>query len=157
MSLVENIINQISSQGSNGISKPQNFDMNDETFSKLLEKQLNNSSQINLTNLIGEMGMPAGFVIEPYDATEFANTVQDQLESIGESKLTQKPEINLEDFEMKDIDMDNYFSNLLKASNDNSSDLMNFAKRQATSAYNVFGKGFVTDMTDFVEDVASSL
>ena len=34
---------------------------------------------------------------------------------------------------------------------------MNFAKKNATNAYNVFSKNFITDMQDFVEDIASTL
>ena len=41
MSLVENLINQISTQGLGGISKPLSFDLNDDTFANLLEKQMN--------------------------------------------------------------------------------------------------------------------
>ena len=154
MSLVENIINQISTQGAGGITKPQGFDLNDDTFSKLLDKQLDNLSQVSSNSLSGEMGMPAGLIIEPYEGLEFADNAQNQMDALGETKITNG---DIEQFEIKDIDMDNYFSNLLKASNDNSSDLMNFAKRQATSAYTVFGKSFVTDMADFVQDIASTI
>ena len=37
MSLVENLINQISTQGLGGITKPFGFDMNDDTFANLLD------------------------------------------------------------------------------------------------------------------------
>ena len=40
MSLVENLINQITTQGLGGITKPLGFDMNDDTFANLLEKQM---------------------------------------------------------------------------------------------------------------------
>ena len=46
MSLVENLINQISTQGLSGITKPLGFDIEDDTFAKLLEKQMNSTNEI---------------------------------------------------------------------------------------------------------------
>ena len=85
MSLVENLINQITTQGLGGITKPQGFDLEDDTFSKLLEKGLNAyNNEIQPTNTIGHMGAPAGLLIEPLEGTEFAETVQDQMEIVGD-------------------------------------------------------------------------
>lgn len=155
MSLVENIINQISTDGLGGITKPTGFDMDDVTFAKLLEKQIDSNNNISTINSLGEMGMPAGLVIEPLNGTEFAQTVQDQLESVGEVKLTNEV-LEPEPFVMKDVNLGDYFSNVLKSS-DKNSDFMNFAKRQASNAYEIFGKSYITDMTDFVEDITSML
>jgi len=58
--------------------------------------------------------------------------------------------------EIKDLDFTDYFSNLLKNHNENNQ-FMNFAKRQATNAYDVFSRGYVTDMQDFVEDLTSMI
>jgi hypothetical protein len=33
---------------------------------------------------------------------------------------------------------------------------MNFAKKQASNAYDVFRRTYVTDMQDFVEDITAS-
>ena len=89
MSLVENLINQISTQGLNGITSPLGgVDLNDDTFSKLLDKQLNSLQDTNpQSNFIGNFGIPAGLVIEPIDGTDFAEIAQDQMEIIGETKL----------------------------------------------------------------------
>ena len=156
MSLVENLINQISTQGMGGITKPFGFDMEDDTFSKLLEKQLNSVSDSTPSNFIGSMGAPAGLIIEPVDGVDFAETVQDQMEVIGENKISKQEYIN-QPIEFKDIDMGDYFSNLLKTSTNSNSNFMNFAKKNATNAYNVFSKNFVADMQDFVEDISSTL
>ena len=157
MSLVENLINQISTKGLGGMTSPQGFDLDDDTFSKLLDKSMANTPQIsNMSNFIGEMGMPAGLIIEPFDGIEFANEVQDQMEALGEKRLANEP-ISTEPIEMKDIDMGDYFSTLLKAGNDNNSDFMNFAKKHASNAYNVFSRTFVADMQDFAEDIAAAI
>ena len=157
MSLVENLINQISTNGLNGITSPLgNIDLNDDTFSKLLDKQLNSIQENTPSNFFGNFGMPAGLIIEPIDGIEHAEMAQDQMEIIGENKLSKEEYIN-QPIEFKDIDMGDYFSNLLKTSSENNTGFMNFAKKNATNAYNVFSKNFITDMQDFVEDIASTL
>lgn len=155
MSLVENLINQISTQGLGGITKPFGFDMNDDTFANLLERQINATNEITTTNTVGQMGAPAGLIIEPLDGVEHAEKVQDQMEALGEN-LFKETGINSA-IEIKDMDFGDYFSNLLKTPNDNNSQFMNFAKKQASNAYDVFSRGYVADMQDFVEDVTSMI
>ena len=156
MSLVENILNQISTQGLGGITSPQNFDLDDDTFAKLLEKQRESSLGEVQQNTIGQMGMPAGLVIEPFDGVEFSDTLMDQLEATGEKNLTNESKI-IDAFEMKDVDMGDYFSNLLRTSDSEKSDLMNFARKHASNTYGNFAKSFVTDITEFAQDIASNL
>ena len=155
MSLVENLISQISNQGLSGITKPLGYDLGDDTFSKLLEKQLNTANDIVSNNLVGNMGVPAGLMIEPIDGMEFSEIAQDQLEIIGENKLSKEEYIN-QPIEFKEINMDDYFSNLLKTGLDNNSDFMNFARKNATNHYQVFAKNFVFDTKDFVQDIINS-
>jgi hypothetical protein len=90
MSLVENLINQISTGELGGISKPQGFDLNDDTFAKLLEKQMNTAQEINSNNFVGSMGAPAGLVIEPLEGVDLTEAAQDQMEIIGENKLSRE-------------------------------------------------------------------
>lgn len=139
MSLVENLINQISSPNTGGITKPQGFDLNDDTFAKLLEK----ASQINGTetqnNMIGQLGVPAGFEIEPLDGTGPISTIQE---------ISPSSEIEIKDLKVSE----DFFSSLM---NDNSN-VMNFAKRQAANAYNLFGKNFVENLNEFVQDTLQS-
>ena len=157
MSLVENLINQISTSGLNGVTNPLgNFDLTDDTFSKLLDKKLNSIQENTPSNFVGNFGVPAGLMIEPIEGTEYAETVQDQMEIIGENQLSKEEYIN-QPIEFKDVDMGDYFSNLLKTQAQTNSDCMNFARKNATNAYNVFSKNFIADMHDFVEDIASTL
>lgn len=152
MSIVENLVNQISTQGLGGITKPFGFDMEDDTFAKLLEKQMNTLQDSQPSNFIGNMGAPAGLVIEPLEGTDFAETVQDQMEIIGENKLSRDEYIN-QPIEFKDIDMGDYFSNLLKTDSGKNSDFMNFAKKQAANNYGVFAKNLVMNAAEFAEDI----
>ncbi len=154
MSLVENLINQISTKELGGITKPLGFDLEDDTFAKLLEKQLNQTEQSATTNLLGNMGMPAGLFIEPIEGAEFAETIQDQMEIIGENKLLRDEYIN-QPIEFKDIDMGDYFSSLLKTNTEESANFMNFARKQATNFYGYQAKNLILDTKEFVEDVLS--
>lgn len=156
MSLVENLINQISTQGLGGVTKPQGFSLADDTFAKLLDAQLNSMNEPQISNLVGNMGAPAGLMIEPLEGTEFAEAVQDQMEIIGENKLSRDEYIN-QPIEFKEIDLEDHFTKLLKYNSDTNSDFLNFAQRQASSAYNVFSKNFVADMQDFIEDLSATL
>ena len=122
---------------------------------KLLEKQMNSTQELNSNNFVGSMGDPAGLVIEPLDGVDFSETVQDQMEVIGENKLSRDEYIN-QPIEFKDIDMGDYFSNLLKTDSGKNSDFMNFAKKNATNAYNVFTKNLVINASEFVEDILNN-
>ena len=156
MSLVENLINQISTNGLGGINSPKNFDLEDDTFAKLLEKQMNSANNaLNQPNLFGEMGIPAGLVIEPYEAVDFSNTVQDQMEAVN-FKTKSEPVMDV-NIEIKEIDMSDCFTNLLKTASNNNSDFLNFAKKHASNAYNVFGKNYISDAIDFADDLKSRL
>ena len=155
MSLVENLINQISTKGLGSITSPQGFDLDDDTFSKLLDKSMANSQQLpNVSNFVGEMGMPAGLIIEPLDGSDFANTVQDQMEILGQ-KIPNEP-ISTEPFEIKDISIGDYFSSLLKTETNENSDFMNFAKKQATNFYGLQSKNLILDTREFIQDVLTS-
>ena len=155
MSLVENLVNQIATQGLGGITKPMGFDLEDDTFAKLLEKQLNSNQHKTPTNSVGEMGMPAGLIIEPIEGIDFAETVQDQMEIIGETKLSREEYIN-QPIEFKELDVSDYFSNLLKTNSGEAKNFMNFAKKQATNYYSFQAKNLIMDTNEFIEDVLGS-
>lgn len=156
MSIVENLVNQISTQGLGGITKPLGFDMEDDTFAKLLEKQMNTAQEMNSSNFVGSMGAPAGLVIEPLEGVNFTETAQDQMEILGENKLSREEYIN-QPIEFKDLNIEDHFSKLLKLNlNNKNSDFMNFARKQATNNYGVFAKNLVLDTAEFVQDVLNS-
>ncbi len=136
--MLENIVGQIASTATGGLTKPQGFDLNDDTFAKLLMKASEIQPTEEQNNMFSNLGAPAGFEIEPLDAVQQAQNI----------------EFNPDDIEIKDLKIsENYFSNLL---NDNSN-AMNLAKRHAANAYNLFGKGFVDTLGEFVGDAASML
>ena len=143
MSLVENLVNQITSDKTGGIVKPQGFDMNDTTFAKLLEKNLvQGNPEVQAGNQIAGMGAPAGFIIEPYGETAPVQPVSEDNSQI----------------QIKDVDLGtDYFSNLLKTEPKAHKDLMNFAKKQASNVYQLFGKNLVTDLAELAGDIAGMM
>ena len=78
------------------------------------------------------------------------------MEILGDNKSTAEA-IPSEPFEMKDLDLGDYFSNLLKTNSEQNASFMNFAKKHASNAYNVFSRTFVADMQDFAEDIAAAI
>ncbi|MCQ2754014.1 MAG: hypothetical protein MJ231_03085 [bacterium] len=156
MSLVENLINQISTSSTGGITKPQGFDINDDTFAKLLQKQLEEQeNQVKTpTNSVGEMGIPLGLNIEPFEGISGINTEDVAImnnDKTIEFKNTSEPD----DFIIKDLDMSDYFSNYLRDMSHSKSDIMTLAVKHASKAYNFFEKNEVVDLEDFAQDISN--
>lgn len=147
MSLVENLVNQISTKGLGGITKPQGFDLNDSTFENLLQKAIANQSEINNTlQILGNFGQPSGMIIEPFDKTA-------AVEPIGQENT-----IPNEPVQIKEVDLGNdYFAELLKKSPKEHMDIMNVAKKYAATAYNTFGKPLIENLGDLAKDVTSMI
>lgn len=135
MSIVENLINQITEQSTGGIIKPQGFDMNDDTFEKLLQKSMGDIGQNIQTENIPQLGAPAGFIIEPFDSPQ----------SISEVKP-----INTEEIQIKDIDMSDFITNVIRTQDDENKGIFDLAKKHAANAYNTFAGKYVADLRDFI-------
>ena len=166
MSLVSNYIGGIGFNpeinGNNGVTSQ--FDLNDTTFAELLEKQLNNNinNQTPANNIIDGLGMPPGIEIEPLEGTEFSNTVQDQMEAMGEKTNSIETDNSTNPFDMNgDGDVTTseavtFFTSLLDIGTDGQnarSELFDFAKKQATDFYNKYSKNVVSNLTDLVDDI----
>ena len=77
-SIVSNLIEQISSSAVGGVNKSQNFDLEDMTCAKLLEKQgLKLQEASDPSEALGQLGMPAGFQIESIDGADVDIETQD--------------------------------------------------------------------------------
>ena len=156
MSLVSNFIGGISSVGVGGLNSSQILDLNDTTFSDLLEKQMEVKPKEENNNIFASLGMPAGMKIESVD---FSEKVQDQMEILGEKMTSEKAN----ETNMLDLDGDGsvttseavtFFTSLLDNSNlGSNSQLFDFAKKQASNFYNKYSRSVVTDVKEFVEDI----
>ena len=147
MSLVENLVNQISIKGLGGITQPQGFDLSDSTFDDLLQKAMVNNTELNdKLQILGNLGQPTGMIIEPFEDTS-------AIKPIGQENY-----INKESIQIKDVDLgNNYFSTLLKDAPQEHKSLMNVAKKYAANAYYTFGRTLVEDIKDFAKDAMSAV
>jgi len=143
MSLVENLVSQISKNELGGITKPQGFNLDDSTFENLLQKALNQDSVLNdKLQILGNIGQPSGLIIEPLNGTTEVNEIT-PIEKVNPSQEAS------EHLEIKDVDIGNdYFAKLLKEDPQDHKNLMNVAKKYAASAYNILGKNFVENLAD---------
>ena len=138
MSLVENIVGQISTKGLGGITSPQGFDMSDDTFEKILGgKMINGAENPDNNDKMVYFGAPAGLVIEPIDAPQTTKEV--------------KP-INTEEVQIKDIDLTDFFTNVIKNNSEDDKGILDLAKKHAVNAYNTFAGKYVTDLKDLISD-----
>ena len=146
MSLVSNYIGGISSVGIGSSNPTQNLDLNDTTFSDLLEKQMGIQPKEE-SNIFGSLGMPAGMEIENID---FSDKLQPETEKINtENNST----IDLDTHDTTSSEAVTFFSSLLNNSNDIKSDLFDFAKKHASQIYNKCSQNVITDVKEFVEDI----
>ena len=166
MSLVSNFIGGISgiSLGNNTVTP--NFDLNDTTFSELLEKQLNTTDKTEgLSNSLGTLGIPAGLQIDGMNGAEFTETAFDQAEALGAKTDAEKSEEENQTNNIIDLNNDGdvtsseirtFFGSLLDGGSTGQearSELFDFAKKQAANLYDKYSKNVVTNLNDFVSDV----
>ena len=166
MSLVSNFIGGISgiSLGNNTVTP--NFDLNDTTFSELLEKQLNTTDKTEgLSNSLGTLGIPAGLQIDGMNGAEFTETAFDQAEAFGAKTDAEKSEEENQTNNIIDLNNDGdvtsseirtFFGSLLDSGSTGQearSELFDFAKKQAANLYDKYSKNVVTNLNDFVSDV----
>ena len=156
MSLVSNFIGGISSSGLNGLGVNPNYDLNDTTFSDLLEKQMEVKPKEENNNIFASLGMPAGMQIENID---FSEKVQDQMEATGQdvNPVEKKNMLDLNgDGDVTTSEAVTFFTSLLSNSaegSENRSELFDFAKKQASNFYNKYSRNVVTDIQEFVDDI----
>lgn len=146
MSLVSNYIGGISSIGTGGLNPTQNLDLNDTTFSDLLEKQMGIQPN-NETNIFGSLGIPAGMEIEKLD---LPGKVQPETAKIN---TDDNNTIDLNTQDTTSSEAVTFFSSLLDNSNDIKSDLFDFAKKHASQIYNKCSQNVITDVKEFIEDI----
>ena len=151
MSLVSNFIGEISSFQFGG--KPSitpNFDLNDQTFSELLAKQMSVKQEENLNNYMSLMGLPAGFDLQNLNSAESDNSIN----SVQPSSKTS--DINSSEECVTNSEMLTFFTSLFddKPGLADTSDkgLFNFERKLAANSYGKYAKDVITDVAEFVED-----
>lgn len=161
MDLVSNYIGELSAAqfGHKKEGVNSNFDLNDDTFANILEKQMNNSvNKIeNNMNQIGNLGTPAGIDIGDFDGISpvfETNKVQDRAginatENSGFNFFN-----NLKDFTTSDVIT--FFPSLFDSkptlTQTQSNGLFDFERKFAANSYGKYARNIVTDLQEFVTD-----
>lgn len=153
MSLVSNFIGGISGINQIG-SVTSNLDLNDTTFSDLLDKQMEIKNK-ETNGIFGQLGMPAGMEIEGID---FSEKAADQIEAIGEKTEPNFSEMldTNHDGEVTTSEAVTFFSSLLDNNTEGQnarSELFEFARKQAANFYHKYSGSVVTDLQEFVDDI----
>lgn len=157
MSLESNIVGSISSEKISGkqVTVSPDFDLNDKTFSDILDKQIDN--KINPAEKVNS-GVPNGFNIDELISMQQANITRATEQA---SAATSINPINFDELISKDeehavtnSEMLTFFSSLFdKDSGTNlHNGIGNFVRKQAANIYGKCAGSVVTDLGEFVSD-----
>lgn len=169
MSIVSNFVGSLSpemfSDSVKGITK--NIDMDDTTFSDLLEKQINSNLQKNQQNFINNLGLPS--ITNIIDADEifsqhnlYANKElggnSDMLDSIKPINESENPSLGSspEEKDMSTSEVVTFFSSLFDSkptlTDTSNCGLFNFERKVAAGEYDKYARNIITDLNEFVSD-----
>lgn len=158
---LNSILPEQGAQGSNGIGK---FDLNDSTFSNILDEKLD-KPQIDKTqveNIVEKLGIPAGVNIEGFDYNAMVNDLNstETVEGINsENQINDNNKFSIGSFIEDAVDA---FSPVVKSitnsefnfdSNTASNPLnavKDFWNNQASNFYNIMNKDTVNDITELI-------
>ena len=158
MDLISNFAGEISStlfEGKNKELAP-NIDMDDTTFSDLLEKQLNNIKEHSF-DISNQISVPSGLNIGEFEGTNPVFNAED-LKNTKIMKSTENS--NLENFNKKGefttseilTFFPSLFNNKPTMTDTSNSGLFNFERKIAANSYDKYAKNIVTDLSEFVTD-----
>lgn len=149
MSLVSNFVGGISAAQFGGSGKVSpDFDLNDTTFSDLLEKHLNTKPENETSGIAGMLGMPSGFPIENADFAE-------PEEMVKATNQVENQDISTEENDTTTSEMLTFYSSMLdnNLENQNShTQIFDFARKQAANFYQKYSGNMVTDLQEFISD-----
>ena len=158
---LNSILPEQGTQGSSGIGK---FDLNDNTFSNILDEKLD-KTQIDKTqveNIVEKLGIPAGVNIEGFDYNAMVNDLNstETVEGINsENQINDNNKFSLGSLIEDAVDA---FSPVVKSitnsefafdSNTASNPLnavKDFWNNQASNFYNIMNKDTVNDITELI-------
>lgn len=158
---LNSILPEQGTQGSSGIGK---FDLNDNTFSNILDEKLD-KTQIDKTqveNIVEKLGIPAGVNIEGFDYNAMVNDLNstETVEGINsENQINDNNKFNLGSLIEDAVDA---FSPVVKSITNSEFDfdsntasnplnaVKDFWNNQASNFYNIMNKDTVNDITELI-------
>ena len=158
MDLVSNLANTVLSKAMEGASQENTaqFDLNDNTFSNLLDKQLNNQLEQNGKNFIDNLGIPSisGINLSEFDGHNFGQQ-SDLVKPVSEFDNAQSEKFNSgKDFSMEEVLtlFNPLFESKPTMAETTNNGLFDFERKTAANLYNRYAKNIVTDLSEFVSD-----
>ena len=144
MSIVSNYIGAIPSNFANKGQAVSGVDLEDKTFSDLLDKQIDLQEPQN--GFTSPLGIPAGFV-------ENGTNIVDMISAVNQPKGI-SPILGIDENEIGTSEMVAFLTKPFDSPSalEKNLSLMDFAKRQASNFYNKCASNVITNLSEFVED-----
>lgn len=167
MDLVSNFVGSISPSvfGKDAQGINTNIDLDDKTFSDMLEKQMNKNIEIerNIPNFKNNFGLSSGIDIGVFDGSvpQFDNVVSNTKNKFEAIKPIEKSENTVfNDFsgahDLSTSEVVLFFNSLFDSkpsmTDSSNSGLFNFERKIAAGSYEKYAKNVVTDLNEFVSD-----
>ena len=158
MDLVSNFVGSISPSmfGNNTQGIKPSIDFDDNTFSNLLEKQMNKEIEQGKQNFVDSLGLPTGINIAELDGSY--NERDDKLLAIKPVNEFEKTDFNYvkNPKDLSTSEVLTFFSSLFESkptlTDTSQSGLFDFERKLAASQYGQYAKNLVTDLSEFVAD-----
>ena len=158
MDLVSNLASTMLSKAMEGNSSEvtTQIDLGDNTFSNLLDKQLNNRLEQNEQNFINNLGIPS---ISGIDLGELdGHNLESQFNAIKPTEgldIDQQAKFNTgKDFSMEEVLtlFNPLFETKPTMAETTNNGLFDFERKTAANLYDRYAKNVVTDISEFVTD-----
>ncbi len=167
MSTVSNFVGSISPEmfGDSINKAVQNVDMEDTTFSDMLEKQINNIKNQATFDITKDLGLPSGVNI--IDLAESAlpqnninikmgdNNMSESVKPVNETDESVSRYMN-EPKNMSTSEVVTFFNSLFDSkpsmADTETNGLFDYEKKLAAGEYSKYAKNIVTDLSEFVTD-----
>ena len=157
MDLVSNYIGELAKSKMEGHSTgvSSGIDLNDNTFSNLLEKQLNNTIDNTQTSQISDFSIPSGLDIGDFDGNipnfNYAERISSSQETADFNYNRLK---NAKDYSVSEILT--FFPSLFdmkpSLTETVNNGLYDFERKMAASSYGHYAKSIITDLKEFITD-----
>ena len=155
MSIVSNSIGELAEAQVNGkhTGISSNIDLNDNTFSDLLQDKINNLSDSNMAvNQIGNVEEPVGF-----DITDLFSAPT-SIDTNNSSTFKFNDYNNAQDYSASEIltFFPSLFNSKPTLTQTATNGIFDFERKVATASYGQYAKSIVTDLNEFVSDTLKS-
>ncbi len=158
---INSILSGQETQNNKGI---QSFDLNDNTFSNILDNKLDKTdeSKENIQNIVDKLGVPAGLNIEGFDYNSMVSDL-DAIENVEpvntDMNIRDDNKFNVSSLIEDAVDAFSPVVNSIRNSEFNLNPesvsnplnaVKNFWNNQASNFYNIMNKETVNDITDLI-------